>query len=105
MEQNKFTNARKKYVVMVDDNFHYMDKDERYKYGEYDTVEEAINECMNIIESSIVYVEGATADELFSTYCMFGEEPYIISDEEVHFNARDYAREYCKLLEINRIPW
>ena len=28
---------------MVDDNYHYMDEDERYKNGEYDTPEEAIS--------------------------------------------------------------
>jgi hypothetical protein len=27
----------KKFIVMVDDNFHYMDVNERYKKGEYDS--------------------------------------------------------------------
>lgn len=81
---------------MVDDNFHYMDKDERYKHGEYDTPEEAISVCKKIVESSIKYENGATADELYSTYCMFGDDPFIIGD--VGFSGCDYAKEYCEKL-------
>lgn len=43
----------KKYIVMVDDNFHYMDEDERYQAGEFDTPQEAINLCKEIVEASI----------------------------------------------------
>lgn len=86
---------------MVDDNFHYMDKDERYKHGEYDTPEEALGVCKKIVESSIRYEEGATPEELYSNYCMFAEDPFIIGD--VWFSGRDYAKEYCEKLckEIN----
>ena len=30
------------YVVMVDDNFHYMDEGERYKHGEFADADVAI---------------------------------------------------------------
>ncbi|MEB0112780.1 hypothetical protein QN397_15590 [Variovorax sp. RTB1] len=33
------------YVVMVDDNFHYMDESERYRLGEIDEAEVAIGHC------------------------------------------------------------
>jgi len=86
----------KKYIVMVDDNYHYMNEDERYKHGEYDTPEEAISVCKKIVECSIEYENGATPGELYSNYCMFGEDPFIIGD--VGFSGRDYAKEYCEKL-------
>jgi hypothetical protein len=86
----------KKYIVMVDDNFHYMDEDERYQAGIVDTPEEAINLCKKIVEASIQYEAGLTADQLFSNYCMFGDDPFIIGN--VPFSGRTYAREYCERL-------
>lgn len=83
----------KKYIVMVDDPFHYMDDGERDQAGIFDTPEEAINRCKEIIEASIQYKVGMTAKELFFNYCMFGDDPFIIGD--VTFSARAYAREYC----------
>lgn len=86
---------------MVDDNYHYMNEDERYKHGEYDTPEEAISVCKKIVECSIEYENGATPGELYSNYCMFGEDPFIIGD--VGFSGRDYAKEYCeKLCQENK---
>ena len=34
-----------KYSVYVDDNYHYMDESERYKKGDYATLDEAIAAC------------------------------------------------------------
>jgi hypothetical protein len=39
-----------KYVVYVDDNFHYMDESERYKLGEFDTEEEAIHAANKLVD-------------------------------------------------------
>ena len=33
------------YTVMVDDNFHYMDEDERCRFGEFASAEVAIGHC------------------------------------------------------------
>ncbi|HMO32944.1 MAG TPA: hypothetical protein PKE07_08100 [Lacibacter sp.] len=84
----------KKYIVMIDDNYDYMDEDARYKYGEYDTPEEAILACKKIVERSIELKAGATANELYASYLMFGEDPFI--EGGAGFNAREYAREYLK---------
>jgi hypothetical protein len=40
--------AEKPYVLYVDDNFHYMNEEERYKGGEYATLEEAVSKCQRI---------------------------------------------------------
>ncbi|MCS6820447.1 MAG: hypothetical protein NZ551_01105 [Microscillaceae bacterium] len=92
--------ATKKYVVMVDCNYHYMDESERYQAGEFDTPEEAINLCKEIVESSIQYEEGKTPEELFNMYCMFGKDPYIIGD--VSFSGREYAKKYIEKLFQNK---
>ena len=84
----------KKFIVIVDDNFHYMDVNERYKKGEYDSLEEAISVCKRIVESSVHHEFGTTAEERYSNYCIYGEDPFIIGYS--NFCAREYAEEYCK---------
>lgn len=36
-----------------------------FRQGEYDTLEEAIAACKKVMETSVVYKPGATADELY----------------------------------------
>ena len=38
------------YQVFVDDNYHYMDEDERYKHGDFATFEEALTACKTIVD-------------------------------------------------------
>jgi len=91
--------ASKRFTVWVDDNFHYMDESERYKQGEYDILEEARAACKKVVETSVEYKPGATADDLYGEYIMFGEEPFIVGDVEFDaFNARKYAKEYFQKL-------
>jgi hypothetical protein len=89
-----------RYTVMVDDNFHYQDKEHRYEHGSFDTLEAAISACRAIVESSLAeqYRNGITADELFSRYTGFGEDPYVVGGEGVPFSAWNYARERCAAL-------
>ena len=42
-----------RYKVMVDDDFHYMDVDERYELGTFSTIEEEIVVCKQIEASAI----------------------------------------------------
>lgn len=83
----------KKYIVMVDDNYHYMNEDERYKHGEFETLEEAIDACKNIVVGSIE--GGTTSDEMYSNYRRFGKDPFIIDGG---FSGWSYAKEYCEKL-------
>ena len=39
-----------KYTVYVDDKFHYMDEDERYKLGEFEDCAAAIAACRRIVD-------------------------------------------------------
>ena len=87
------------YVVMVDDNFHFMDEDERYRAGEFVDVNAAIEKCRKIVDE---YLEsalkaGMTAAELWESYTSFGEDPFILSvgAPAATFSAWDYARLRC----------
>ena len=86
------------YIVYVDDNFHYMDEEERYEKGRFDSPADAIACCKEIVEASLreVYRPGMTADELYAAYTGFGEDPFIVGGESrVPFSAWTYAKTRC----------
>ena len=89
------------YTVYVDDNFHYMDEDERYKLGEFDDCAAAIAACKQIVDEFLLPNRGQS-DDLLVTYLMFGEDPFIMTDDpDCKFSARDYARERVRILKEN----
>lgn len=88
----------KRYVVYVDDNFHYMDESERYKLAEFDDCQSAIAACKQIVDE---FLNGCDqkidAAERFKEYTMFGEDPWISSDDpNCKFSAWSYAQERCQ---------
>jgi hypothetical protein len=93
-----------RYKVMVDDNFHYMDRDERYERGIFLTADEAVGECKRIVDSSLegFLKPGITAAELYDIYTSFGDDPFVArvdsNAEPVHFSAWNYARERSDVL-------
>src|SRR5205823_728119 len=42
-----------RYKVMVDDNFHYMEEDERDEFGTFSTIEEAVASCKRIVDDDL----------------------------------------------------
>lgn len=88
-KRNKF------YRVLVDDNFHYMDESERYSSGDYDTAEEAVAKCKEIVDGFIddAAKKAKSAADLYDSYQLFGEDPYVEGPTEVDFSAWDYAKE------------
>jgi hypothetical protein len=87
-----------KYAVYLDDNFHYMDEDERHKLGEFDDCAAAIAACEQIVDEFLLPNRGQCED-LFATYLMFGDDPFILTDDpNCKFSARDYARERVRVL-------
>ncbi len=85
-----------KFRVRVWDNFHYMDDEEAYDLGEFDTYEEALEAAKRIVEESVRHHGYDNAQ-----YTMFGEDPGILGPKTDHplFSARDYARELCAAKE------
>lgn len=90
------------YVVMVDDNFHYMDEDERYRLGEFADADVAIAHCRRIVEEYLAsaYEAGMSTQDLWDSYKAFGEDPFIQSVDvpPIRFSAWDHARERCSLM-------
>jgi hypothetical protein len=89
----------KKYKIYVDDNYHYMDKSERYSVGSYASLEEAVNKCKEITIKSLknFYEKGITPEALSAQWSMFGEDPYVFGgDGAVPFSARKFvSTELC----------
>ncbi len=69
------------YKVMVDDNFHYMEEDERWEYGTFASAEEALDACRRLVDEALMaeYRDGATAEQLFVRYTSFGDDPFIVA--------------------------
>lgn len=90
------------YHVMVDDNFHFTDTSARYCLAKFDSAEEAVALCKEIVDD---YLDGALTMQaswdqksLWENYKMFGEDSYVIvtdGDPPVKFSAWDYALESC----------
>lgn len=93
--------TNKKYTVRILDNFHFMDKNEEYNSGTYDTYEEAVVKCKEIIDE---FLESAkkpneNAEQLYSTFVMYGETPHVHGEKLGNFSATAYAKQRC--LEIS----
>jgi hypothetical protein len=79
-----------KYTVFIDDNFHYMDESYRCKHGDFETGEEALEAAKRIVDESLasLHTEGMTASKLYDHYVTFGDDPFIIpEDESCKFSA------------------
>lgn len=90
--------TKQKYRVFIDDNFHFMDQTQRYASGTFDSYDEAVAKCKEIIDE---FLESAiepcmTAKQLYSSYTMFGEDPYIDGETDKHFSAWNYAEGMCE---------
>ena len=91
-----------KYLVLVADNFHYMDEGNEYELGRFATSEEAKAACRRIVDEYLVkatWPYGTTAEDMFRSYAMYGQDPYIVSsDENCRFSAWTYAKSRCEEL-------
>ena len=88
------------YKVLVDDNFHYQDEDERYEQGQFETYEAALEAAQTIVNEFLAseYRPGMTAEQLYEQYTGFGEDPFIKPhpDDRERFSAWDYAKKRCE---------
>ena len=86
-----------KHKVWIDDNFHFMDEDERVFHGEFSTPTQAIVACQKILDANIeIITETETdPDKAYESYVCFGDDPWI---EGVEFSASEYAK--IKIKEV-----
>ncbi len=91
-----------KYSVYVDDNYHYMDESERYKKGDFATLDKAIAACKHIGRrlSDDEAAPDGTAAERYGQYTGFGPDPFIVTNDpdvgSPPFSAWNYAKERCE---------
>ncbi|MGO8867071.1 MAG: hypothetical protein ACLQME_11275 [Alphaproteobacteria bacterium] len=92
------------YKVMVDDNFHYQEPEERRVHGIYATLEEALAVCRGLVDQALKeeYRPGISAEKLYERYTSFGDDPFIVvldgADNDAKFSAWNYAKERCRAL-------
>lgn len=96
IEDRKTNNLPNKFHLRVYDNCHYMNEDEGYDHGQFDTYKEARVAAKSIVEEFFVnnWKKGKTADNLNADYCMFGEDPVIspnANGTDTSFSGRKYA--------------
>jgi hypothetical protein len=78
-----------------------MDPEERVSRGSFATAEEALAECRRIVDACLEAdrAEGHSADELYTRYQHFGEDPWIAPRGDaapVEFSAWEYAKQRCR---------
>ena len=86
------------YTVIVNENSHYMDESESYTLGEFETAEQALAACKEMVGQDLaeLHTAGMPAEELYRQYTTFGRDPYIVpADDGSKFSAWDYAKERC----------
>jgi hypothetical protein len=67
------------------------------KLGEFEDMEAAIAACQRFVDRSLDECGSGSAGDLFSQYCSFGEDAWIISDDPAcKFSAWDYAKQRCQ---------
>jgi hypothetical protein len=86
------------YKVMVDDNFHFMEEDERHEHGIFPTAEEALAACRAIVDRDLEarLKPGMSAQALYGAYEMSGSDPFIVATGDapkISFSAWDYAKQ------------
>ena len=93
-----------RYTVVVDDNFHYGDHDERRQHGVYETLEDAVAACRAIVDRSLEDERrpGISAEALYERYTSFGDDPFIVgcdgAEDGVKFSAWSYAKERARAI-------
>ena len=95
------------YLIYEDDNFHFMDTDERIFVGEYDIYAQALSACRSRVmkwlwEKMKENPElGGWGEALYEFYLSFGPDPFIVPrpPSRKKFSAWDYARKLCNLPE------
>jgi len=85
------------YTVMVDDNFHFMDEDERYTLGTFPTKREALGASLRLVGQDLLDgdLSDKTAEDLIKGYQTGGEDPFTVG---LPFSAWDYAEELAHML-------
>lgn len=87
------------WTVFVDDNFHYMDEEERYKLGTYASYQDALAASRLCVDIFLETRDEPDAASLFDAYQSYGEDPFIMGQAcKLGFSAWQYAEQRCSEL-------
>lgn len=94
------TDNKPTFTVEVDDNFHFMNEDERWTAGTYGSLREALDRCLQIVGQDHLqgYRANMTATDLYESYTMMGDDPFIAGPMKTMFSAWDYAQQLAEFL-------
>lgn len=87
------------YTVFIDDNFNFMDEEERTTDSVHGTFDAALARAKVIIEQSLHHLRtpSMSAAELLEHYNSFGDDPWIMPTPAgmQRFSAWDHAEKRC----------
>lgn len=89
----------KRYKVLVDSHAQYQSKEARYELGVFDDYQTAVQVARKIVDDYLLsaHRSGMTAAALFTSYSLFGEDPFIVPDDgDPLFSAWAYAKGRCQ---------
>ncbi|MGB7549891.1 MAG: hypothetical protein WBM14_19320 [Terracidiphilus sp.] len=95
------TGSEYTYAVFVDDNFSLPPDEERYKLGDFTSLDEAIEACKGMVDAFLKNETSldSPAAERYEQYTHFGPDPFIVTDdpEAGHppFSSWSYAANQC----------
>ena len=95
----KASETDKTFTVLIDDNYHFMDEDERATGPSFATYGEAVSWCQTFLERHLEELAkpGMSAADLIAGYRSFGDDPWITPEPEgTHFSAWDFVEEIAE---------
>jgi hypothetical protein len=90
-----------RYKVLVDSHAQYQSESARYELGPFGDYQTAVEAARKIVDDYLLsaYRPGMTAEALFTSYSLFGEDPFIVPDDaDPPFSAWTYAKARCQHL-------
>jgi crotonobetainyl-CoA:carnitine CoA-transferase CaiB-like acyl-CoA transferase len=74
------TDNKPTFTVQVDDNFHFMDEDERWTAGTYGSLQKALDKCLQMVGQDLRqgYRSEITATDLYESYTTMGDDPRVV---------------------------
>jgi len=91
-----------KYHLRIYENSHYMDEDEAYNFGTFDTYDAAVVDAQRIVQDFFddSLNNEVKVEDLLTQYLLFGQDPIIlpIGKDIPPFSARSYAEKLYKTI-------
>ena len=97
VEHQALVDGLKPFKVWVDDNAN-LGPEERYFHGDFDTEEEAVDACREIVDQYIQRLvdHGTPQKDMLMVYRMYGEDPFV--ENSLVFSAWNYAESQIQAL-------